>query len=190
MVSWLNTFFQSMPAIWAVIIISLICAVGLAIGKIRIFGVSLGVTYVFFFGILVGALGLTVDSQMLSYAESFGLILFVYILGLQVGPGFMSAFKQGGTKLNLLGVLLTLIGTFMALGIVWAGWVPLPDMMGVLCGSTTNTPAPRCGAADFQGIWRCGCQFNSGPRMRRDLSLGNGWRHHCPHHHARMAYAA
>lgn len=78
---------------------------------------------------------------MLSYAESFGLILFVYILGLQVGPGFMSAFKQGGTKLNLLGVLLTLIGTFMALGIVWAGWVPLPDMMGVLCGSTTNTPA-------------------------------------------------
>lgn len=141
MVSWLNTFFQSMPAIWAVIIISLICAVGLAVGKIRIFGVSLGVTYVFFFGILVGALGLTVDSQMLSYAESFGLILFVYILGLQVGPGFMSAFKQGGTKLNLLGVLLTLIGTFMALGIVWAGWVPLPDMMGVLCGSTTNTPA-------------------------------------------------
>ena len=104
MVSWLNTFFQSMPAIWAVIIISLICAVGLAVGKIRIFGVSLGVTYVFFFGILVGALGLTVDSQMLSYAESFGLILFVYILGLQVGPGFMSAFKQGGTKLNLLGV--------------------------------------------------------------------------------------
>ena len=141
MVSWLNTFFQSMPAIWAVIIISLICAVGLAVGKIRIFGVSLGVTYVFFFGILVGALGLTVDSQMLIYAESFGLILFVYILGLQVGPGFMSAFKQGGTKLNLLGVLLTLIGTFMALGIVWAGWVPLPDMMGVLCGSTTNTPA-------------------------------------------------
>lgn len=141
MVSWLNTFFQSMPAIWAVIIISLICAVGLAVGKIRIFGVSLGVTYVFFFGILVGALGLTVDSQMLSYAESFGLILFVYILGLQVGPGFMSAFKQGGTKLNILGVLLTLIGTFMALGIVWAGWVPLPDMMGVLCGSTTNTPA-------------------------------------------------
>lgn len=130
-----------MPAIWAVIIISLICAIGLAVGKIRIFGVSLGVTYVFFFGILVGALGLTVDSQMLSYAESFGLILFVYILGLQVGPGFMSAFKQGGTKLNLLGVLLTLIGTFMALGIVWAGWVPLPDMMGVLCGSTTNTPA-------------------------------------------------
>ena len=100
--NWLTTLFEIPSAIQAVIIICLICALGLALSKWRIRGISLGVTYVFFFGILAGAAGLKVDSQMLSYAESFGLILFVYTLGLQVGPGFMSTFRKGGTTLNLL----------------------------------------------------------------------------------------
>lgn len=110
-------------------------------GGIRVRGVSLGVTYVFFIGILAGALGLQVDAQMLSYAESFGLILFVYTLGLQVGPGFMSTFRQGGTQLNMLAVGVVVIGTLMALVTGWTGILPLQDMMGVLCGATTNTPA-------------------------------------------------
>lgn len=100
--NWLTTLFEIPSAIQAVIIICLICALGLALSKWRIRGISLGVTYVFFFGILAGAAGLKVDSQMLNYAESFGLILFVYTLGLQVGPGFMSTFRKGGTTLNLL----------------------------------------------------------------------------------------
>ena len=104
-------------------------------------GISLGVTYVFFIGILAGALGIDIDAQMLSYAESFGLILFVYILGLQVGPGFMSSFRSGGARLNLLALGVVLLGTFMSLFIVWGGFVPIGDMMGVLCGATTNTPA-------------------------------------------------
>ncbi len=141
MIDWIQETLFTTTAIQAVIVISLICAIGLAIGKLHIRGVSLGVTYVFFIGILAGALGLRLDPQMLSYAESFGLILFVYILGLQVGPGFISAFKSGGTELNLLGFGVVLIGTLMALGVVAAGWMPLPDMMGVLCGATTNTPA-------------------------------------------------
>ena len=141
MIEWFNSIATQWPAIWAVVIISLICALGLALAKVRFRGVSLGVTYVFFFGILIGALGLKVDAQMLSYAESFGLIVFVYCLGLQVGPGFVSAFKQGGAELNGLAVGVTLLGTVMMLAIVWAGWLPLPDMMGVLCGATTNTPA-------------------------------------------------
>lgn len=78
---------------------------------------------------------------MLNYAESFGLILFVYTLGLQVGPGFMSAVRQGGTQLNLLAIGVVLIGTLMALIVGWTGLLPLQDMMGVLCGATTNTPA-------------------------------------------------
>ena len=116
------------PAIQAVIVICLICAIGLSLGKIRVRGISLGVTYVFFIGILAGALGIDIDAQMLSYAESFGLILFVYILGLQVGPGFMSSFRSGGARLNLLALGVVLLGTFMPLFIVWGGFVPIGDM--------------------------------------------------------------
>lgn len=139
--NWLTTLFEIPSAIQAVIIICLICALGLALSKWRIRGISLGVTYVFFFGILAGAAGLKVDSQMLNYAESFGLILFVYTLGLQVGPGFMSTFRKGGTTLNLLALGVVLLGTVLALVPGWIGLLPLPDMMGVLCGATTNTPA-------------------------------------------------
>lgn len=138
---WLTDTLFAPTAVQAVIVICLICALGLALGNIRFRGVSLGVTYVFFIGILAGALGLQVDSQMLSYAESFGLILVVYTLGLQVGPGFVSAFRQGGTQLNMLAVGVVLIGTLMALVTGWTGLLSLQDMMGVLCGATTNTPA-------------------------------------------------
>ena len=139
--NWFTETISQPSAVQAVIIICLICAAGLACGKLRFRGFSLGVTYVFFFGILAGALGLQVDAQMLGYAESFGLILFVYTLGLQVGPGFVSAFRQGGTQLNLLALGVVLLGTAMALTVGLAGWLPLQDMMGVLCGATTNTPA-------------------------------------------------
>ena len=139
--NWFAETLTTPSAVQAVIVICLICALGLAFSNIRFRGVSLGVTYVFFIGILAGALGLTVDSQMLNYAESFGLILFVYTLGLQVGPGFMSAVRQGGTQLNLLAIGVVLIGTLMALVVGWTGLLPLQDMMGVLCGATTNTPA-------------------------------------------------
>lgn len=138
---WLSDTFIHHSAIQTVIIISLICALGLSLGKLRIRGFSLGVTYVFFFGILAGSLGLTLDAQMLSYAESFGLILFVYALGLQVGPGFMSTFRKGGTSLNLLAFAVVVLGTLLALVPAWTGSSPLSDMMGVLCGATTNTPA-------------------------------------------------
>ena len=127
--------------IQAVIVICLISALGLGLSKLRFKGISLGVTYVFFFGILAGAVGLQVDSQMLAYAESFGLILFVYTLGLQVGPGFMSTFRKGGTTLNLLALGVVALGTVIALVAGAMGLLPLQDMMGVLCGATTNTPA-------------------------------------------------
>lgn len=139
--SWFEQTLLAPSAIQAVIVIALICAVGLALGKLRIRGISLGVTYVFFIGILAGAVGLRVDAQMLSYAESFGLILFVYLLGLQVGPGFIGAFKQGGAELNVLALAVVVVGTLMTLLFVGVGWMPLPDAMGVLCGATTNTPA-------------------------------------------------
>lgn len=139
--NWLmNTLITPSP-IQAVIVICLISALGLGLSKLRFKGISLGVTYVFFFGILAGAVGLQVDSQMLAYAESFGLILFVYTLGLQVGPGFMSTFRKGGTTLNLLALGVVALGTVIALVAGATGLLPLQEMMGVLCGATTNTPA-------------------------------------------------
>ena len=88
-------------ALQAVIVMAIIIAAGLGLGKIRIWGISLGVTCVFFSGILAGHLGFSINPDMLNYAESFGLVLFVYELGLQVGPGFFSSFRQGGIQLNM-----------------------------------------------------------------------------------------
>ena len=125
----------------ALAVLSLISAIGLGLGKVRILGVSLGVTFVFFAGILAGHLGLSIDPQMLTYAESFGLVVFVYALGLQVGPGFFSSFRSGGMQLNVLAIAVVLVGTLMALLGSWGLNISLPDMVGILCGATTNTPA-------------------------------------------------
>lgn len=139
--SWFETLYLTPSPLQAVVVISTICAVGLMLGRVRIRGISLGVTFVFFAGILAGHIGLKVDPQMLTFAQNFGLIIFVYELGLQVGPGFFSAFRSGGVRLNLLGLGVALIGTVMAVGLTYITPIPLPDMMGILCGATTNTPA-------------------------------------------------
>ena len=138
---WLNSLLFEHSALQAVVIMAIIIAAGLGLGKIRIWGVSLGVTCVFFAGILAGHLGLSIDPNMLNYAESFGLVLFVYELGLQVGPGFFSSFRKGGIQLNMLGFGVILIGTLMAILISKFGGIPMSDMVGILCGATTNTPA-------------------------------------------------
>lgn len=139
--NWLYSLFVEHSALQAVVVLSLISAVGLGLGKVRFWGVSLGVTFVFFAGILAGHLGLSIDPQMLNYAESFGLVIFVYALGLQVGPGFFSSFREGGLRLNVLGTGVVLIGTLMAVLGSFVTGISLPDMVGILCGATTNTPA-------------------------------------------------
>lgn len=138
---WINNLLFEHSALQAVVVLSIIIAVGLSLGKIRIFGISLGVTFVFFSGILAGHLGLSIDPEMLNYAESFGLVLFVYELGLQVGPGFFSSFRKGGISLNMLGLGVILSGTLMAVAFSKTLDVPMGDMVGILCGATTNTPA-------------------------------------------------
>ena len=138
---WLNSLFFEHSALQAVIVMAIIISAGLGLGKIRLWGISLGVTCVFFAGILAGHLGFSIDPAMLNYAESFGLVLFVYELGLQVGPGFFSSFRQGGIQLNMLGFGVILLGTLMAILISKFGGIPMSDMVGILCGATTNTPA-------------------------------------------------
>lgn len=138
---WISNLFLEQSALQAIIVIALISAIGLALGKIHVMGVSLGVTFVFFAGILAGHFGLSIHPEMLNYAESFGLVLFVYALGLQVGPGFFSSFHKGGVKLNMLALAVVLAGTAMAIAFHYASDVSMPDMAGILCGATTNTPA-------------------------------------------------
>ena len=138
---WLYNLFLEHSALQAVVVLSLISAIGLGLGRVHFWGVSLGVTFVFFAGILAGHFGLSVDPQMLNYAESFGLVIFVYSLGLQVGPGFFSSFRKGGVTLNMLALAVVLLGTLLTVVASYATGVSLPDMVGILCGATTNTPA-------------------------------------------------
>ena len=99
---WILDILSQHSALQAVIILSMICACGLALGKVKILGISLGVTFVFFTGILLGHLGLSIDGQVLLYAEDFGLAIFVYALGVQVGPGFFSSLRKSGVSLTML----------------------------------------------------------------------------------------
>ena len=138
---WIDSLFFEHSAIQAIVVLSLVTAAGLWLGKMHVWGISLGVTFVFFVGILAGHLGISLDADMLNYAESFGLVLFVYALGLQVGPGFFSYLRHGGVKLNLLSLGVIFIGTAMTVLLSYGLSIPLPDMVGVLCGATTNTPA-------------------------------------------------
>lgn len=138
--NWFVELFTEHTFIQAVLILSLICATGLALGRIKISGVSLGVTFVFFTGIIAGHFGLQINPDMLLLAQNFGLIIFIYSLGVQVGPGFFSAFKRGGFKLNILSLILILAGTAMTICLYWISDIPLPEMMGLFSGAVTNTP--------------------------------------------------
>lgn len=137
---WLSEIFIEQSYIQAILTLSLICAAGLALGKIKIGGVSLGISFVFFAGILAGHFGLKINPDMLLLAQNFGLIIFIYSLGVQVGPGFFSAFKKGGIKLNALSLALALTGTALTVGLHWLSGIPMPEMMGLFSGAATNTP--------------------------------------------------
>ena len=138
---WLKDLLLEPSALQAVVVISLISAIGIGLGKIRLFGISLGTAFIFFAGILAGHFGLKLDPAMLTYAESFGLIIFVYALGLQVGPGFFSSMRSDGLRLLSPAIGLVLLGTAAAAGMSCLLGIAMPDMSGILCGATTNTPA-------------------------------------------------
>lgn len=133
--------FTEHTSLQAVILLALICASGLILGKFRFRGVTLGVTFVFFVGILLGHFGLSIDENALGFAQDFGLALFVYALGVQVGPGFFSSLRKGGMSLSMLALLVVALGTVFTVLMPSLFGIPLPDAVGVMCGATTNTPA-------------------------------------------------
>ena len=138
---WLNNLFNIHSSIQTIVIISIIIAGGLALGKIKIMGVSLGISFVFFVGILAGHLGFSIDSVALGYIETFGLSMFVYCLGLHVGPNFFGSLRHEGMQQNVWSLIIIIAGTLFSLLLIPLTGINLSNMVGILCGATSNTPA-------------------------------------------------
>ncbi len=138
--SWFAELVTGNSIAHAVLVLSGVVALGVLLSRIKICGVSLGVTWILFVGIVAGHFGLSVNADILNFIKEFGLILFVYSVGLQVGPGFFSSFKKGGLTLNAVAVMTVLISVLLAYVIHLVTGTSLTTMAGVLCGAVTNTP--------------------------------------------------
>ena len=143
----LRNLFEGYPNLWgggvahSVLILSLTIAFGIILAKIKVRGVSLGVTWILFVGIVFGHFNMNLDEHLLHFLKEFEFILFVYSIGLQVGPSFFSSFKKGGMTLNMLAVGIVVLNIAVALSIYFIdGGIDLPMMVGILYGAVTNTP--------------------------------------------------
>lgn len=125
----------------AVLVISLITALGLALGNVKVLGFSLGIAGVLFIGLFFGHFKIAINEHILEFAREFGLILFVYTIGLQVGPGFFSSLRKEGLPLNIMAAAIVLLGVFMTLMFAAVGHIDLPAAVGLFSGATTNTPS-------------------------------------------------
>lgn len=141
--NWIeNLLYETDSVAHTVLLFALVIALGVYLGKQKIFGISLGVTFVLFVGLFVAHFGFTAEKNILNFTKDFGLILFVYSIGLQVGPGFFSSFKKGGMRLNMLaaGVVLLNIVVVCTIYAIAHDRVSMPELVGILSGAVTNTP--------------------------------------------------
>lgn len=138
--------FEGNPALWSggvahsVLVLALVIAIGIQLGKLKIAGISLGITWILFVGIFFGHYNMNLDEHLLHFLKEFGLILFVYSIGLQVGPGFFAAFKKGGLTLNLLAVTSVFLSILITVILYYVTDIPITTMVGILSGAVTNTP--------------------------------------------------
>ncbi len=137
---WLKDLLFGHSIAHTVLVISAVIALGVSIGHIRIFGISLGIGGVLFSGLAFGHFGLAVNPEILEFAREFGLILFVYTIGMQVGPSFFASFRKQGLKLNMLAAGVVLLGVTVALGLHYFAGLPIAVVVGLLSGAVTNTP--------------------------------------------------
>ena len=138
--NWINDLLWGEGIGHSILLLSFVIAAGIQLGKIKVFGVSLGITLVLFVGIILGHFGFTINHNVIHFFKEFGLILFVYSVGMQVGPGFFSSFKQGGITLNMLACGIVFLGVATAIILHYVTGVPMPTMVGILSGAVTNTP--------------------------------------------------
>ena len=137
---WLNELVFGTGIAHSMFVFALVISIGIALGRIKIFGVSLGITWILFVGIAFGHFGLNIDPIILHFIKEFGLILFIYSIGMQVGPSFFSSFKKGGLTLNLLAVSIVFLGVITTYVIHLVTNLEISTMVGILSGAVTNTP--------------------------------------------------
>lgn len=153
--NWINDLLWGEGIGHSILLLSFVIAAGIQLGKIKVFGVSLGITLVLFVGIILGHFGFTINHNVIHFFKEFGLILFVYSVGMQVGPGFFSSFKQGGITLNMLACGIVFLGVLTAVILHYATGIPMPTMVGILSGAITNTPglgAAQQAFSDMHGV--------------------------------------
>ena len=152
---WLHTLFFGSGIAHAVLTFALVITIGILLGKVKIGGISLGITWILFVGIVLSHFGMTVDGEVRHFVQEFGLILFVFSIGLQVGPGFFASFKHGGMTLVMCAVAIVLLGVATAYVVHLATGTPIPTMVGILSGAVTNPPglgAAQQAYTDASGI--------------------------------------
>ncbi len=137
---WLRDLLFTESVAHTILIYCVVIAIGVFLGKIKIFGVSLGIAFVLFAGIAIGHFGFTVNHEVVEFIRDFGLILFVFSIGMQVGPGFFSSFRKGGLTLNLLAMMIVLLGGTTTVVLHFITKTSLPMLVGVMSGAVTNTP--------------------------------------------------
>lgn len=159
---WLvNLFTQQDSVAHIALLFSLVIAIGVLLGKIKVGGISLGVTFVLFAGILAGHIGFTAPTNILTFMQDFGLILFVFMIGLQVGPGFFESFKKGGVTLNILSTATILLDVAVMFACYFLFFdtsnpVNLPMMVGTLYGAVTNTPGLGAANESLNSVFPAG----------------------------------
>lgn len=144
--NWIENLIFGQGVAHSILLFAFVISVGIILGKIKIRGISLGITFVLFVGILISHFGLKVNGEVLHFMKEFGLILFVYSVGLQVGPGFFASFKKGGLQLNLLATGIVFLGVVTTIVIHYVTQIPMSTMVGIMSGAVTNTPG--LGAAE------------------------------------------
>jgi putative transport protein len=153
--NWFSELLVGTSVAHSVLLLALVIAVGVALAKVKIAGVSLGVTWILFAGIAASHFGMRLDEHLIHFLKEFGLILFVFSIGLQVGPGFFASFKKGGVRLNLMAAGIVFLGVAVTLVIWLLTDVPIATMVGVMSGAVTNTPglgAAQQANLDMTGI--------------------------------------
>lgn len=151
--NWINDLLWGEGIGHSILLLSFVIAAGIQLGKIKVFGVSLGITLVLFVGIILGHFGFTINHNVIHFFKEFGLILFVYSVGMQVGPGFFSSFKKGGITLNMLACGIVFLGVVTAIILHYATGIPMPTMVGILSGAVTNTPGLGAAQQAFSDMY-------------------------------------
>ena len=149
---WLTNLFMQHGVAQAIVVLSLTISVGLLLGRIKFWGISLGTAFILFVGILFGQLGLSIDPTINSFFKDFGLAIFVYSIGLEVGPSFFSNLKSKGAKLNVLAAIGASLAALVTVALFYITDIPMQTLVGVMSGAVTNTPGLAAAQQTYQDI--------------------------------------